>query len=258
MLSPKIAIILYTVREPAKENLGDTLKRVRDTGFQYVQWSGMPSLPADEIRAALDDADLEAVAAHCGIEPFEQDFEGQVAFWKTVGCKDVAPGGMMKECWDTLEGWLDGARRLNELGAKLRGEGMRLSYHNHDREFQRFEDDPRCKLDILYEETEPENLKAELDTCWVYVAGADPVTYIRKYAGRCPVIHVKDRAPESAIAEGKAPFTPLGQGVLNWEEIFVAARESEVEWCVYEQDQYDGDVFDAVKTSYEFLQKHLG
>ena len=90
-------------------------------GWRYVQWSGMPVLPADKIRAALDKAGLKCIACHTTIESFEKDFDGQVAFWKTVGNKDVAPGGMMKDCTANLQAWLTGAKRLDELGAKLRG-----------------------------------------------------------------------------------------------------------------------------------------
>ena len=181
MGTPKIAMILYTVREPAKEDLPGTLKRVREAGFEYVQWSGMPKLPAEEARKALDDAGLTAVAAHVSIEPFEEEFDETVAFWKTVGSLDVAPGGMMRDCKETLEDWLRGAERLDAVGAKLRDAGMRLSYHNHAGEFETYPGDERCKLDILYEETSPDHLFAELDTAWVHHGGADPAAYIRKY-----------------------------------------------------------------------------
>ena len=62
MKKPNIAIILYTVREPAKQDLVGTLKRLRDIGWEYVHWSGMPPVSADEARAALDEAGLRAVA----------------------------------------------------------------------------------------------------------------------------------------------------------------------------------------------------
>lgn len=256
MNDPRVAMILYTVREPARRDLQGTLKQVRDAGFEHVQWSGMPPMPAEEIRAALDAAGLKAIAAHCAIEPFEQNFDQEVTFWKTVGACDVAPGGMMKDCTGTLDAWRRGAARLDAIGARLREVGMRLSYHNHDREFQRLPGDDRCLLDILYDSTQPENLYAELDTCWVQAGGADPAAYIRKYAGRCPIIHVKDMKADRD-ARGRPIFSPLGEGVLDWEEIFDAAREARVEWCVYEQDTCEGDLFEAVRTSYRFLQQHL-
>ncbi len=75
---PGLALQLYTLRDPARKDLADTLKKAREMGWEYVQWSGMPNLPADKIRGALDTAGLKAIAAHTGIEPFEKDFEANV------------------------------------------------------------------------------------------------------------------------------------------------------------------------------------
>ncbi len=250
-----MALQLYTMRDPAKKDLADTLKKVREMGWEYVQWSGMPNLPAEKIRAALDTAGLKPIAAHISIERFEKDFDTNVQFWKTVGVKDIAPGGMMNDCKATVKDWLNGARRLNELGAKLHAAGIRLSYHNHSFEFEKFPDDNRRKIDILMESTQPENLNAEFDLAWMYVAGVDPATYIRKYKGRCPVVHAKD------VVKGrdgkKQQFKPLGQGELNWPEIFAAGDEAGIEWYVYEQDSGEGSPFDFAHASYEFLAKQM-
>jgi sugar phosphate isomerase/epimerase len=248
------ALQLYTLRDPAKKDLPGTLKKVRDIGFEYVQWSGMPNLPADKIRAALDAAGLKAIAAHVSVEAFEKQFDQEVQFWKTVGVRDVATGGMMKDCKADLEGWLKGAKRLDTLGAKLRETGMRFSYHNHSFEFEKFPNDSRRKIDILLESTRPENLGAEFDIAWVYQGGADPAAYFRKYKGRCPVVHIKDTVP---AVNKKVLFKPLGQGVLNWKDILAAGREANIEWYVYEQDNGEGSPFDYARVSYEFLKKNL-
>ena len=246
-----IALQLYTMRDPARKDLSGTLKKCREMGWEYVQWSGMPNLQADEIRAALDAAGLRAIAAHVSVEGFEKDFEGSVRFWKTVGANDVAPGGMMSDCTANVQAWLRGAQRLDAVGAKFRAVGMRLSYHNHSSEFEKFPDDPRTKLDILLEATKSENLCAELDTAWAFNAGADPAAFLRKYKGRCPVIHVKDIVKSG----GKAALTALGQGDLDWKDIFASGREAGVQWYVYEQDSGQGSPFDFARASYEFLAK---
>jgi sugar phosphate isomerase/epimerase len=246
-----IALQLYTLRDPAKKDLADTLKKVAEMGWKYVQWSGMPDLPAAQIRAALDQAGLQCVAAHVSIETFEKKFAEQAAFWKTVGAADVAPGGMMNDCKANLEAWLAGAQRLDALGAKLRAVGMRLSFHNHMEEFAKFPGDPRTKHEILMESTKPENLRAELDLAWAAAAGVDPAVLIRKLKQRCPVVHAKD----VAIDGTKHTITALGQGSLKWDEIFAAGKASGIEWYVYEQDNGKGSPFDYVHASYEFLSK---
>lgn len=246
-----IALQLYTLRDPAKKDLPDTLKKAADMGWKYVQWSGMPGLSAEKIKEALDKAGLQCIAAHVGIESFEKKFDEQVAFWKTVGAKDVAPGGMMGDCSKTLEGWLKGCQRLDELGAKLRGAGMRLSFHNHSSEFEKFPGDPRTKHQILMETTKPENLCAELDLAWAATADVDVPAYIRKLKGRCPVVHAKD----VLIAGKKHTLKALGQGSLKWDDIFAAGKESGIEWYIYEQDSGEGSPFDFAKASYDFLAK---
>jgi sugar phosphate isomerase/epimerase len=64
---------------------------------------------------------------------------------------------------------------------------------------------------------------------------------------------------EAERSENDRPiFTPLGKGVLDWDAIFPAAKEAGVEWYVYEQDSYEGDLWECVKTSREFLRNFVG
>lgn len=250
-----IALQLYTLRDAAAHDLPGTLRRCREAGFAYVQWSGMPELPAAAIREQLDAASLKAIAAHASLEAFERDFERETAFWNTVGAPDIAIGGMMEGCVGPLDAWLRGAARLDALGERLRAVGMRLSYHNHDRELEPLAGDGRRPLDILFESTSARNVYAEFDTAWLAVGGVDPAEYIRRFPGRCPVIHVKDIAAIPNLGE-RPVFTPLGQGSLDWGAIFDAAEEVGAEWYVYEQDTCAGDSFEAARISYEFLAEH--
>ena len=247
-----IALQLYTLRDLAKQDLNGTLKRAADMGWRYVQWSGMPDLPADQIRAVLDQAGLKCIAAHVSIEKFETKFDEEVAFWKTVGALDVAPGGMMKDCTANLDVWKKGARRLDALGEKLRAAGMRLSFHNHWMEFEKFPGDARTKHEILMAETKPAYLAAEIDIAWALAAGADPVALIRSLSGRCPLVHAKDVIPSP---DKKHKLVPLGQGAVKWPDLFAAGRKSGIEWYIYEQDRGDGTPWDFTRASYEFLSK---
>jgi sugar phosphate isomerase/epimerase len=247
-----IALQLYTMRDPAKKDLVGTLKKCREMGWEYVQWSGMPpSLTAEQIRAALDEAGLKCIACHTGMEAFEKDFEKNVKFWKTVGNKDIAPGGMMNDCKKDLQAWLRGCKRLDDLGAKLKEVGMRLSYHNHTTEFQKYPGDDRYPLDILMDTAK--NVNMELDVAWAYAAGISPAEHLLKYYGRCPVIHVKDIKGKGH----KVQFQPLGQGDVPLKEVIAAGKKAGVEWFVYEQDGGKGSPFDYAAASYEFLKKNM-
>jgi sugar phosphate isomerase/epimerase len=126
---------------------------------------------------------------------------------------------------------------------------MQLLYHNHDFEFIKL--DGKYALDILYDEVPAEYLQTELDVCWVNVGGEDPAKYLKKYAGRAPVVHIKDFYGERSEdmyeligIEKKAPkkpgnfeFRPVGSGLQNIPAILEAADAAGAAWLIVEQDE---------------------
>jgi sugar phosphate isomerase/epimerase len=130
----------------------------------------------------------------------------------------------------------------------LYGAGLTFSYHNHSFEFERF--GGRTGLAIIYEESDPRYLQAELDTYWVQHGGADPILWINKLAQRMPVIHLKDMA----IIDNQQAMAEVGEGNLNWPGILAACQEIGVEWYAVEQDICRRDPFESLKISYENLR----
>lgn len=47
----------------------------------------------------------------------------------------------------------------------------------------------------------------------------------------------------------------VGEGNLNWGEIFSACKESKVEWYIVEQDESYRSPFESIKISKENLKK---
>jgi sugar phosphate isomerase/epimerase len=149
---------------------------------------------------------------------------------------------------------------------------MTLLYHNHDFEFKQMPDGSFA-LDYLYANIPAKILQTELDTCWVKVAGQDPAAYVRKYAGRCPVVHLKDFYMEGALRrpyeligsnkkaeepKGVFEFRPVGHGMQDFPPIIKASEESGADWIVVEQDMSVGRTsLEAATMSREYL-KGLG
>ena len=244
MGSLPVAPQLYTVRDHLDKDPAGTLKRVKEIGYDYVELAGMAGMTAAECKQALDDIGLTPVSSHFGREALEDDLGGTIETCKTLGIDfAVLPHASA----DDKDGWIAIAKMLDGAGAKLREAGIRLCYHNHAHEFKQF--DGQYAFDLLYEIARPENLALQLDTFWVQYGKADPVEKIKQYAGRCPLLHMKDMAPE-----GEQPiFAEMGKGIMDWPPILDAAKAAGVEWYIVEQDDWAGDSIESAAISAEFM-----
>ena len=142
---------------------------------------------------------------------------------------------------------------FNEQGAKLMEKGIRLGYHNHHFEFIRLPGTKKTMLETFYDDTDSRCVSAEIDVHWVTRGGGSPVRWIRKVAGRMPVIHFKDFA---VIGNNEPAFCEIGEGNLDWPAIIEACRETGVRWYSIEQDALfqNRDIFDSIKISFDNLK----
>lgn len=237
----KIGLQLYTLREALGKNPVETLARVAEMGYKYVETAGLGGLTAEAFRAALDQHGLQAVSSHHGIEAFEAKFEATVSEAKAIGVGTLVLPWIAEEVFRNQPEF---GKRLGAIAERLRGEGLRFAYHNHAFEFEQV--GARPAYEQLWEHA-PKTVFAELDLYWCHYAGHDPVCWLDTLEHRVPLTHFKDGR------DGK--FTPVGEGELDWEAIIPVARKSGVEYAIVELDESPRDPFDCVKASRDFLVK---
>ena len=141
------------------------------------------------------------------------------------------------------------APRLNEFGRRCRERGVTFGYHNHNFEFER--SDGAYLLDVLLDSTDPALVNLELDAYWAAYAGVDPSAYLRQRAGRVPLVHLKDMAPDRT-------FTEVGDGTLDMAAIMEAAREGGARWFIVENDKPQIPSLESARRSLENLRARLG
>jgi len=251
MSHPKLAAQLYTVRDYTKtaEDFRASIKKIADIGYTAVQVSGIGPIPHEEVKAITDEFGLTICITHVGFDYLQNDTEAAIAQHKLWNCPNVAVGSMPGPYREGgLESFKRFAKDATEVGRKLADAGLTFSYHNHSFEFVRFGD--RTGLDVIYEESDPRYLQAEIDTYWVQHGGGDSIAWIRKMAGRMPVIHFKDMV----MYEGRQTMAEIGEGNLNWPGIIVACEETGVEWYAIEQDICLRNPFESLKISYDNLR----
>ena len=242
-MRPLISLQLYTVREQlAKDELG-TLEKISAIGYEGIE-AGFNT--SEAMLNKCTELSLEITAVFCGVDNLTNDLDAVANFTKRIGVEFVVLGWIGAEYRKDRASWIQTAQLLSGFGARLREQGLRLLYHNHDFEFEQF--DGEYGLDILLSNVPEENMGVELDTYWIKKGGADPVEFIQKYASRLPLLHCKD------ISES-GEFMEVGEGILDWPSIFAAAEKAGVSVYAVEQDKCSGDPFDSIKVSLDNLRK---
>ena len=263
-----IGIQVYSVRGEAKADLLGTLTQIKEMGYDGVEFAGLYDYAPEEIRDMCAKLGLVPISAHVPYLTLIADPEGTLAMYKTIGCKYVAVPYLTEEYrpgTDKFPGVIEG---IKKIGAVAKDMGIQLLYHNHDFEFATI--DGKYALDMIYDETTPDILKTELDVCWVNVGGEVPASYIKKYSGRSPVVHLKDFYGEKSEdmyeligLEAKTParpgnfeFRPVGSGIQNFPEILKASEESGATWVVVEQDKATMGLtpLESIQKSREYLR----
>ena len=242
---------LYTVREFTQDldGIAATLKKVADIGYTAIQISGFGPVDPKEVAKLVEDNGLTVASTHRSWNAFLTDLDTEIEIHKLWKCSHPAIGGLPHD-YHTPDGLKRFKDELAPIAEKLAAEGMDFSYHNHNHELAKW--DGKTWLAMLYDEIPPDMLKAEIDTYWIQAGGGDPVAWIKKCAGREPLLHLKDMC---VMPDREQRFAEIGEGNLNWPEILKAADEGGVEYYLVEQDKcYDRDPFDSLKISYDNLK----
>lgn len=264
-----IGLQLYTVRSEMEKSVPETLAAVKAAGYDYAEPAGLFGYSYEAFKAELDKAGLKAVCAHVPLAELSADTENVVKGYKSMGCEYLAVPYLAEGERPGDAGFDKILAEVDRIGSVCEQNGLVLLYHNHDFEFIKLEDG-RYGLDYMYDTVPSNHLQTELDTCWVNVGGENPAEYIRKYAGRCPVVHLKDFEGEKSESmyeligiDKKADtthntfkFRPVGHGKQNFEEILAACAESGAKYVIVEMDQtYDTPCLEAAKMSRDYLKK---
>jgi sugar phosphate isomerase/epimerase len=252
MLPLAIGCQLYTLRDLTQKDFAGTVRGVARVGYRAVELAGYGNFrTAHDVHKVLQDEGMRVAASHTNIEALERNLSRVLDDAQTLGSETVVLSFLPEPRRKDLSGWRASAQVLNRIGEECLRRGVELAYHHHHFEFQKF--DGQYALDLLWQQTDPRFLKAELDTFWIRYGGEDPARYIARLGPRATHLHLKDLVP------GPPPrFAEVGSGVLDFPGILKAARDAGVRWGIVEQDStYERGPLEAVRTSFENL-KALG
>ena len=237
---------LYTVRDALAVDLEGTLRSVAAIGYREVELAGLPGVTAQAMRASLKRHGLDAPSMHANYDALRRGLDDVLEEARLLGASYLACPSVDAEERKTAEHWKRVCQTLNRIGQIVRSRGLVLAYHNHDFEFVQFSDGT-TPFHLLMTETDPRDVKIELDVYWVAKAGLDPVQYLKGSQDRIPLVHLKDLASDGSTTE-------VGGGVLDFERIVRTALLAGVKHLFVEQDT-SADPLASIGTSLRFLER---
>jgi sugar phosphate isomerase/epimerase len=254
-----LGVQLYTVRSILPEKTKETLQALAEIGYKQAE---ILQRHLDTLLPLLAEVGLQPVGMHLdaalilGGGDSSMSVADVLGKARDAGVRFVVMPYVPNEQRGGLEVYRSLAEKLNAVGQAAKDAGMRLCYHNHAFEFEPMEGS--TPLDTLMTNCDPGLVALEVDVFWVSVAGIDPVEMLRKYAGRAPLVHLKDKSPSvpQQFKEGLPPesFEEVGGGTLDFAAILRAGEETGVEHYFVEQDQTPGDPVASLRQSYEYLR----
>jgi sugar phosphate isomerase/epimerase len=279
MKKGKIGVQMMMLKGKVEE-LGayETMRKIKELGYRAVEVSQIPMTAENvaELKRASKDFDIKIAAMSAGLEPMlpgapgetlTNDFEKIVNDCKTLECNFLRIGMMPLHLMGDKDKILDFISRAEEMAVRLAEHGIELYYHTHHLEFQKYEG--VYLLDMIKNNTT--KLGFELDVHWIQRAGENPVEFVKQYAGRISLLHLKDyrigqmdlskvdfndMANFMQIFTNTIEFAEVGEGNLDMKAIIEAGLESGAQYFLVEQDNvYGRDPFDCLETSAENLRK---
>ena len=242
----RIGVVLFTARAQMAEDPQGTLDALARCGITNAEPSGSVGnfygLTGEQLAPLAESAGIDVRSIGVSWNDLTTDVEGVIAEAEALGASYARFSGGRD--W-TFEQYAEVAEQMNEVGATLAEAGITLAYHNHGWEFE-IQQDGVSAYDVLLSETDPDTVGMELDLYWSSSVGVDVVELIETNPGRFPLVHVKDMAEDGSFAD-------VGEGVIDFQEIFALRDVAGIEWYFIEHDRPTPDGVTSACTSYANL-----
>jgi sugar phosphate isomerase/epimerase len=260
-----LGIQLWTVKEEAAKDLEGTMKKLYEIGFREIEFAGFYGKTAAEIGALMKGIGFTLVSMHAGADDIAAKGDSIIADAKTLGLEYIICSSPMSDAakakleWskkmDALDpgDWKMNAALFNKFGKTVKAAGLQFGYHNHHVEFKKFGD--KTAFDTLFESTDADLVKIELDVGWAVAARQDPIAILDKYKGRVVALHVKD-VGKLADDPHQATTVAVGEGTIDWKKVIRTAKANGTKAFFYEQEApYTRPVLESAKMSADYLSK---
>ncbi len=228
-LGMPVGVQTYITRTTIGKDFEGTLRQLAGMGYQSIEmcsppgygkdWEPLTRLKASEMRDKIRAAGLSCVSCHYPYVELRDHLEERISTAKELGLTQMILSGFWLKKDAPLVEWQKAAEACNKMGEQTKKAGLQLGFHNHHFEFEKI--DGTLIYDALMETFNPELVKMQFQVAVINI-GYKAVTYFRKYPGRFISLHLAD------YSEKEKKSVPVGQGIVDWKELFSEAKAAGV------------------------------
>jgi sugar phosphate isomerase/epimerase len=228
----------WEVRETIGKDFDGTLKKLAAQGFRAIEMCSPPgyvnygfgplaNMKPSEMRERIHAAGLICQSCHFGFKELKDNLDARLEFAHGLGLKQMIISTFALPKDGTLADWMHAVDDANKLGHRAHQAGIQMGFHNHNFEFAKI--DGQLIYDKLMGAFDPKAIKMQFQVAVVEL-GYQAKDFFEKYPGRFISMHLADWSP----TEKKQ--VPMGQGVVDWKELFAAAPKAGIKNYFVEMD----------------------
>jgi sugar phosphate isomerase/epimerase len=228
----------WPVRNMIAKDFPGTLKQLRAAGFQSIEmcspvgysdsgFGGLRKYSGKELKAITQDAGLACVSSHFSLDELRKDQDGRIAWAKDMGMTQMlvaSLGGPKNPSMDDVK---RAAAEYEKIGERAAAAGIVQGLHNED--FECTTVDGQRTYDLLFKLLDPKAVRFQFQVSTI-AEGFDAAEYFTKYPGRFISMHVQGWSAKTRS------IVPVGQGTLDWQKIFAAAKTGGIKNYFVEMD----------------------
>lgn len=227
------------------EQVNAACARMAALGCRYVQLQWIDSaVPVAAIADALRENDMISLSVQDFYDLVQSNLEYYVNLNAATGGTWVTVSRIPERC-KSREGLEVFAGELEALSRDLEPLGQRVCLHPVTADFAAV---PGMNA-VEYLLDRLPWLELCLDLFHLDKNCADMPAFIRRYAGRIPMVHFKDHRGGKLVS--------AGSGEVNWQGVVGACREAGVAYGFVEQETWDGDPYDCLGQALIWLRGQI-
>ncbi len=217
----------WTIKEELNRDPAGTCKKMAEYGYREIEmcsplgyidtgFAPLNKYSGTELRKIIEDSGLKCTSSHFVLAELQNSLDNRLEWAHQMGMKQmILQSFWLPEAEQTIANYQKSADGLNVIAEKTKAAGIQLGFHNHNMEFETR--DNELIYDALMDEFDPDLVKMEFQVA-VITLGYKASTYFRKYPGRFISAHLSDWNIE------RDKEVPIGEGIVDWEDFFEAAK----------------------------------